>query len=160
MVRFRASGSGSGNGVSAPGGGTIVLKKATSEEIGEAVDALWVLVKERERLVREVWGGFVGRWGGRVERGDDGRMFVVDGGTAQKEEQEGGEEKGKKKMEGQVEDDEADPYVKRMREVQARMDDLEVAQERVRDKRERAGRAKEEYEKGSGSPSGRASGGS
>lgn len=137
-----------------------MLKKATTEELGEAVGALRVLIQERERLVRECWGRFVERWGGRCERRDDGTMFVVDAGKVLEEEQkgdegeEGGEGKAKARMEQQVEDDEADPYVRRMREVQARMDDLKVMDERVKAKRAKAGKAAEEYAKGDGSGSG------
>lgn len=150
----------------------MVLKKATSAELGEASEGLKALISDRERLVRELWGKFVGRWGGRVERRDDGTMFVVGEGRhvldmeelekeKEKEEGDGGEEgleeagegkgkkKKKKKLEEQVveEDDDKDPYVKRMREVQARMDDLEVAEERKKTKWAKAGKAADEYAK-------------
>jgi hypothetical protein len=138
MVRFKRSGS----------GGQIVLRKATPEQIHEAQDSLRVLIAERERLVRELWGKFVVRWGGRVERRDDGTMFVVDAGTV---EEEGSDEEGRRRkkevLNEDVKDDEADPYVKRMREVQARMDDLKVADERMKAKRAKAGKAAEEYNK-------------
>jgi hypothetical protein len=128
-------------------GGQVVLKKATTEQMSEAQDSLKVLIQERERLVKELWSKFVARWGGRVERRDDGTMFVVDRANQGDEAGEDSDGKGKTKakMEEQVADDEADPYVKRMREVQARMDDLKVADERKQAKRARAGKAAEEY---------------
>ncbi|ERF68721.1 hypothetical protein EPUS_07139 [Endocarpon pusillum Z07020] len=62
-------------------------------------------------------------------------MFVVDEGRHVLDRQGGGDQedakdKDKDKMHDQVQDDDADPYVRRMREVQARMDDLAVAEER------------------------------
>lgn len=134
----------------------MVLKKATSEQLSEAADALKVLIAERDRLIRELWDKFVGRWGGRVERRDDGTMFVVDEGRHVRDLEgegegdggAGGEEgkgKAKMKLQEQVEDDDADPYVKRMRAVQARMDDLELAEQRKKEKRAKAGKAADEY---------------
>lgn len=180
MVKFKHS----------SGAGQVVLKKATSEELDEASTGLKTLIAEREGLVQGCWALFVGRWGGRVERRDDGTMFVVDAGKVLEEEVEEEEEeveaedseteeagavgkgegdgKGKEGEEGEkgekgepkakpkgkskakakaktkaqldesVQDDEADPYVKRMREVQARMDDLEVGAERKEEKRAKA----------------------
>ncbi len=124
-------------------GGQVVLKKATHEELGEASAGLKALIAERERLVRELWGKFVGRWGGRVERRDDGTMFVVEEGRHVRDlaQEDWGEGEGKKKLEDQVEDDEADPYVRRMREVQARMEHLIVAEERKKAKWAKAGKA-------------------
>ncbi len=155
MVRFQRGGPGHG--------GQVVRQKATTEQMSEATDALKQLTSERDRLIRELWDKFVARWGGRVERRDDGTMFVVDEGRHVLDQQDDdddeaeGEGKGKgkekEKLKDQVQDDEADPYVRRMREVQARMDDLEVAEERKRAKRTMAGKKADEYAKGAASSS-------
>lgn len=139
MVKFKRSG--------ASHGGQVVVQKATSAQMSEASDALKQLISERDRLIRELWDKFVARWGGRVERRDDATMFVVDEGRHLLD-REGGDHhdaKVKDKLHHQVEDDDADPYVKRMREVQARMDDLAVAEERKKAKRAAAGKRADEY---------------
>lgn len=174
MVRFKRGGP----------GGQIVLKTATSEQLSEASDGLKALIAERERLVRELWARFVLRWGGRVDRRDDGTMFVVDEGRhlldlEQEEDQdqdqqaEGAAEgdgnteattttgRRTKKTTRDADDDddddsnknnEADPYVRRMREVQARMDDLNVANQRKEAKRAKAAKKAEEYAASAATP--------
>ncbi len=141
MVKFKRGGPGHG-------GQVVLQQKATTEQMSEASDALKVLVAERDRLIRELWEKFVGRWGGRVERRDDATMFVVDEGRHVLDLEQDALEEGKEdNLKEPVQDDDADPYVKRMREVQARMDDLEVTGERQKAKRAMAGKKADDYAK-------------
>ncbi|KAF7508582.1 hypothetical protein GJ744_009131 [Endocarpon pusillum] len=155
MVKFKRTGA-------SHGGQVVVQQKATREQMSEASDALKLLITERDRLICELWDKFVARWGGRVERRDDATMFVVDEGRHLLDRQQGGGGGGeqhehanndKMKMQEQVQDDDADPYVKRMRQVQARMDDLAVAEERKKAKRASAGKRADEYAQGAGASS-------
>lgn len=143
LVRYMAAGLG-GQMVRAEKEGS--TRQATQEELKSAKDDLKKLIEERNDLVEALWNRFVGRWGGAVKRKDDGTMFVVDEGRRVKEEAETVAKEGDDgDGDGKGEAGEADPYVQRMMEVQARMDDLKASKESQEKKRAKAQKAAEEY---------------